>query len=325
MELSLDRKSAPSYQRLLLCASTAITSALAIITLRWYRRKRRRLRLKGAGLDNPKAVEDDTPAPGAQVEAAIAKVKELESLIVLNKTEKAALNKESSEAVRKLKAAAKTEKELRHQLGKVRFAAKEFEDSYNLIYKTQEEALSKARDLEAEKKELEAQVNGSKTSLSGVQRSLAAETGARKVAERKVRQLELDVSSALSSKASLERNWRQAVQGLEKRVEEAEGKRKQAEAELEKHKAQIAPTRTKIEAFGKRFVDLEQSYRLSQEALQRTEARCNAEQKAKAALEPRLKAAESRVVELEKELRITKEAARSRMRRTSSRSSIESR
>lgn len=30
-----------------------------------------------------------------------------------------------------------------------------------------------ARDLEAEKKELEAQVNGSKTSLSGVQRSLA--------------------------------------------------------------------------------------------------------------------------------------------------------
>lgn len=176
------------------------------------------------------------------------------------------------------------------------------------------------------------------------------------------------------------------LQGLEKRVEEAEAKRKQAEAELEKHKAQIAPTRTKIEAFGKRFVDLEQSYRLSQEALQRTEARCNAEQKAKAALEPRLKAAESRVVELEvglrpgfylcesevslkpyalyrrtqsllllnpssekqrgipmtaavgivdfkvsisttlqKELRITKEAARSRMRRTSSRSSIESR
>lgn len=43
---------------------------------------------QGAGLDNPKAVEDDTPAPGAQVEAAIAKVKELESLIVLNKTEK---------------------------------------------------------------------------------------------------------------------------------------------------------------------------------------------------------------------------------------------
>ena len=45
--------------------------------------------------------------------------------------------------MRKLKAAAKTEKELRHQLGKVRFAAKEFEDSYNLIYKTREEALAK--------------------------------------------------------------------------------------------------------------------------------------------------------------------------------------
>ena len=53
------------------------------------------------------------------------------------------LENESTEAVRNLKAAAKTEKELRHQLGKVRFAAKEFEDSYNLIYKTREEALAK--------------------------------------------------------------------------------------------------------------------------------------------------------------------------------------
>ena len=46
MELSLERKSATNYQRLLLCASTAITSALAILTVTWYRRKRRRLRLK---------------------------------------------------------------------------------------------------------------------------------------------------------------------------------------------------------------------------------------------------------------------------------------
>lgn len=41
---------------------------------------------------------------------------------------------------------------------------------------------------------------------------MQAETGARKVAERKVKQLELDVSSALSSKACIERNCRQAVQ-----------------------------------------------------------------------------------------------------------------
>lgn len=57
----------------------------------------------------------------------------------------ATLENEGSEAVKKLKAAAKTEKELRHQLGKVRFAAKEFEDSYNLIYRTREEALAKVR------------------------------------------------------------------------------------------------------------------------------------------------------------------------------------
>ena len=41
---------------------------------------------------------------------------------------------------------------------------------------------------------------------------MQAETGARKVAERKVKQLELDVSSALSSKACIERTCRQAVQ-----------------------------------------------------------------------------------------------------------------
>ena len=82
-------------------------------------------------------------------------------------------------------------------------------------------------------------------------------------------------------------------------MEEAEGKRKRAEDELEKYKAQIAPTRAKIEAFGKRFVDMEQNYRLSQQALQQSEARRGAEQKARAALEPRLKAAEIRIVELE--------------------------
>ena len=89
------------------------------------------------------------------------------------------------------------------------------------------------------------------------------------------------------------------AQGLEKRVGEAEDKRKQAEDELEKHKAQIAPTRVKIEAFGKSFVDLEQNYRSSQHALQLSDARCGMEQKARAALEPRLKAAESRIMELE--------------------------
>lgn len=43
MELSLDRKTSISCQRMLLCATSAISSALAILTLTWYRRKRRRI------------------------------------------------------------------------------------------------------------------------------------------------------------------------------------------------------------------------------------------------------------------------------------------
>ena len=50
---------------------------------------------------------------------------------------------ESSEALKKLTAAAETEKDLKHQLGKVKFAAKEFEDSYQTIYKSREDALAK--------------------------------------------------------------------------------------------------------------------------------------------------------------------------------------
>lgn len=53
------------------------------------------------------------------------------------------LEDESGEAVKKLKAAAQIEKELKHQLGKLRFAAKEYEDSYNLLHRTREEALTK--------------------------------------------------------------------------------------------------------------------------------------------------------------------------------------
>ena len=51
--------------------------------------------------------------------------------------------KEAGEALRKLTAAASSEKELRHQLGKVRFAAKELEDSYNALHSEKEAALAK--------------------------------------------------------------------------------------------------------------------------------------------------------------------------------------
>ena len=68
---------------------------------------------------------------------------------------------------------------------------------------------------------------------------------------------------------------------------------------MDKHRAQIAPTRAKIEAFGQKYMELEQNYRQAQQTLHQKEARCSAEQKARAALEPRLKAAESRIVELE--------------------------
>ena len=45
--------------------------------------------------------------------------------------------------MRKLTAAANSEKELRHQLGKVRFAAKELEDSCNALHSEKEAALAK--------------------------------------------------------------------------------------------------------------------------------------------------------------------------------------
>ena len=89
------------------------------------------------------------------------------------------------------------------------------------------------------------------------------------------------------------------VQELEKRVERAEAERKAAEEELEGYKAQVAPTKAKIEAFGKKFVSLQESYQAMQQRLRQTEAKCTAEHRARIALEPRVKTAETRVIELE--------------------------
>ena len=53
------------------------------------------------------------------------------------------LGSESAGAAEKLAAAAKVEKELRHQLGKVRFVAKEMQDMHTALYEEKEAALAK--------------------------------------------------------------------------------------------------------------------------------------------------------------------------------------
>jgi len=67
------------------------------------------------------------------------------SLILSLGTPQELKGRETSEALRKLTAAALSEKELKHQLGKVRFAAKEMEDSYNALHSEKEAALAKVR------------------------------------------------------------------------------------------------------------------------------------------------------------------------------------
>lgn len=82
-------------------------------------------------------------------------------------------------------------------------------------------------------------------------------------------------------------------------MEDAEASRKSAEQKLEGYKAQVAPTRSKIEAFGQRYISLQESYQSLQHAFQQSERNCLNEQSLRKSLDPRLKAAEMRVVELE--------------------------
>ncbi len=51
----------------------------------------------GQGLPGRKAIIDDVAAPSPEVEAAIAKVKDLESLLTLHKTEKVAQHSQLDE------------------------------------------------------------------------------------------------------------------------------------------------------------------------------------------------------------------------------------
>lgn len=56
------------------------------------------------------------------------------------------LDSESNEAAKKLRDASKVEKDLKHQLVKIKNAAKDLEASYNLVLKAKEVALNKVRD-----------------------------------------------------------------------------------------------------------------------------------------------------------------------------------
>lgn len=86
---------------------------------------------------------------------------------------------------------------------------------------------------------------------------------------------------------------------MEARAERAEAERKAAKDGLEQHKAQVAPTRAKIEALGQRFVSLQDSHSRLEAALRRSEQLRASESRSKEALEPRLKTAEDRIKELE--------------------------
>ena len=54
---------------------------------------------QGQGLPGRKAIIEDVAAPPPEVEAAIVKVKELESLLTLHKTEKVAQHSQLDEAL----------------------------------------------------------------------------------------------------------------------------------------------------------------------------------------------------------------------------------
>ena len=90
-----------------------------------------------------------------------------------------------------------------------------------------------------------------------------------------------------------------SVKELENRVEKAQDEKKVAEEGLERHKAQVAPTRAKIEALGQRFMSLQESNGRLEAALQHSKRRWASECKAREALDPRLKTAEDRIKELE--------------------------
>ena len=118
------------------------------------------------------ALEAEAARQEKQLLTAIAKIKELEAALSLLQTEKVAglctehaacrhsawthwltaqrtcliqdlLGSESLGAAEKLAAAAKVEKELKHQLGKVKFVAKEMQDMHTALYEEKEAALAK--------------------------------------------------------------------------------------------------------------------------------------------------------------------------------------
>lgn len=63
-----------------------VKEALVISSAKWLRTACSII--QGQSFEPPKSVEYDLPAPQAQVEAAIVKIKELESLLSTNKNEK---------------------------------------------------------------------------------------------------------------------------------------------------------------------------------------------------------------------------------------------
>ncbi|EIE18547.1 hypothetical protein COCSUDRAFT_49250 [Coccomyxa subellipsoidea C-169] len=322
-------------ERLLIAAISALASATATLGfIKWRIRRQRKLQEQRVSAKEDEQDEEEEEEAEREEDIVLAKqlawaehrIKELEALIAKAVSKEAeaertaqAASKAASEATQKVRDAAR-------QLSEGRARTERLERAQEALILERNNALNEAEQASSQQREAELKQDKAQEAVVGLERKLKVQGEERKGHDRRIKDLELRLTSILSAKARDDEEHASRVKVLEEQAAEAAAARAAAEADLARVKGKGSDIQRKarpsilrpetsfylfrVEAASVSVTNMRREMQARERRAAELEAALGSLRDKSAATDAQLAASRQRVRELEVELRISQESLR---------------
>lgn len=249
---------APGLDRLALCAGTAILSSLLTFgACTWRSRCRSGLAQASVGKlgkarSTPEAVIPTiSRAEDSQRLAKLQReVTELEALLHSSRAEKAHSDAEIDKLSQQQLAMSDRERDLRHRVSEAISDCDRLTKRKTCLEHERDKACSEARSATAKADRALAELAEAAGHTLELERKLAAQTEARRAADRRVKDAEVKLSGVVSARHRLERESKDRNQDLASQLKSATERAAKAEGESQQYKDRVSSVQRKVQATG---------------------------------------------------------------------------